>query len=371
MHNELAYFDETLQRVTRSSHRRHCENYTSGCLSAARTKFQSRLSSRATPWKIHAEIQLLCFYEHSPDIPHPRIICSSKSACYLCDLFIKTHGKFQTPRTHGRLYDKWILPEWPISEAPANEYILPVVEQFNAALEAKILHTLNRKRLPCRHPNESTLPLREPWSSTSTLSRAYTRYSTAEASDHAYDDVFEDQEEPPPQNSAFADTGSFKTALEDSLYTTQTPPVKRDTPKEQQRNGERGAIVIPLRPNAASQRLTRGDWAYHKLTHPCDTFTVQTDVVSLHAAWDYKAMEATHGLFAAHNICWVQVKWLGCGSQGTQEDARFGCIDLDTLESNQDKTVESGTVSGAKELYLKKGEHLLLIKYTFEDLGQG
>jgi len=159
--------------------------------------------------------------------------------------------------------------------------------------------------------------------------------------------------------------------LEDSLYTTQTPPVKRDTPKEQQRNGERGAIVIPLRPNAASQRLTRGDWAYHKLTQPCDTFTVQTDVVSLHASWDYKAMEATHGLFAAHNICWVQVKWLGCGSQGTQEDARFGCIDLDTLESNQDKTVESGTVSGAKELYLKKGEHLLLIKYTFEDLGQG
>jgi len=32
--DELAYFDETLQRVTRSSHRRHCENYTSGCLSA-------------------------------------------------------------------------------------------------------------------------------------------------------------------------------------------------------------------------------------------------------------------------------------------------------------------------------------------------
>lgn len=48
----------------------------------------------------------------------------------------------------------------------------------------------------------------------------------------------------------------------------------------------------------------------------------------------------------------------------TRDDARFGCIDLDTLESNQDKTVECRTVSGSKELYLKKGEHMLLIKYT-------
>jgi len=78
---------------------------------------------------------------------------------------------------------------------------------------------------------------------------------------------------------------------------------------------------------------------------------VQTDVVSLHAAWDYKAMEATHGLFAAHNTYWVQVKWLGCGSQGTQEDARFRCINLDTLGSNQDRTIKSRTVSGAIELF--------------------
>lgn len=29
-------------------------------------------------------------------------------------------------------------------------------------------------------------------------------------------------------------------------------------------------IVSPLRPIAASRRLTRGDWAYHKLTYPSD-----------------------------------------------------------------------------------------------------
>lgn len=47
--DNLVGFDKTLERVTRSSHRRHHESCTSGCLSAARRKFQSRLSSRATP----------------------------------------------------------------------------------------------------------------------------------------------------------------------------------------------------------------------------------------------------------------------------------------------------------------------------------
>ena len=91
-----------------------------GPLKVARTRFQSRISYCATAWKIHAEIQLLFFYEEKPNVPHPRMICSSKSACYLCDLFIKCHGQFLTPRTHGKLYDKWSLPERsPIAANPS------------------------------------------------------------------------------------------------------------------------------------------------------------------------------------------------------------------------------------------------------------
>ncbi|KAH7303693.1 hypothetical protein BKA65DRAFT_225964 [Rhexocercosporidium sp. MPI-PUGE-AT-0058] len=62
--------------------------------------------------KIHAEIQLLFLYELHPGRPQPRVICSSKSACYLCNLFFHLYGGFHVPRTHGRLYDKWILPHW-------------------------------------------------------------------------------------------------------------------------------------------------------------------------------------------------------------------------------------------------------------------
>ena len=53
--------------------------------------------------KVHAEIQLLFFYELHSERIRPRTICSSKSACYLCDLFFRLHGQYYVPRTHGRL----------------------------------------------------------------------------------------------------------------------------------------------------------------------------------------------------------------------------------------------------------------------------
>jgi hypothetical protein len=62
--------------------------------------------------KVHAEIKLLFYYELNPDHPRPRIICSSKSACYLCNLFFRFHEGFSIPRTHGRLYEKWVFPDW-------------------------------------------------------------------------------------------------------------------------------------------------------------------------------------------------------------------------------------------------------------------
>ncbi|KAF7944996.1 uncharacterized protein EAE97_005629 [Botrytis byssoidea] len=57
------------------------------------------------------EIQLISFYEQFPAGLPPRCIGSSKSACFLCDLFIKKHGLYRISRSHGRLYPKWTIPE--------------------------------------------------------------------------------------------------------------------------------------------------------------------------------------------------------------------------------------------------------------------
>lgn len=107
----LLGFDTVVERHIGPLHQSRDWQRHSRALEMARTSFQSRISDCATAWKIHAEIQLLFFYEKNPNIPHPRIISSSKSACYLYDLFIKFYGKFLTLRIYGKLYDKWVLPE--------------------------------------------------------------------------------------------------------------------------------------------------------------------------------------------------------------------------------------------------------------------
>jgi hypothetical protein len=59
---------------------------------------------------VHSEVQLILFYErYHNDLP-PRAIGSSKSACFLCDLFIKYHGQFGISHCHMKLYPKWTIP---------------------------------------------------------------------------------------------------------------------------------------------------------------------------------------------------------------------------------------------------------------------
>jgi OTT_1508-like deaminase len=61
-------------------------------------------------WPVHAEIQLLFYYELNSSAVSPRVIYSTKKPCFLCSLFFSLHGKFHIPPTHGRLYEKWALP---------------------------------------------------------------------------------------------------------------------------------------------------------------------------------------------------------------------------------------------------------------------
>ena len=82
------------------------ERYKDKSVSLVQNEFEHQLRESTTRWKVHAEIKLLLFYESQHTLRIPRVICSSKKACYLCDLFIKKHGKYFMPRTHGKLYDK-------------------------------------------------------------------------------------------------------------------------------------------------------------------------------------------------------------------------------------------------------------------------
>ncbi|KAL1845423.1 hypothetical protein Plec18170_009779 [Paecilomyces lecythidis] len=65
-----------------------------------------------TSLAVHAEMQLLGFYDHDPQkLPSFRFIGVSKKSCYLCDKFLAIHPKsFRVSACHQKLYVSWIPP---------------------------------------------------------------------------------------------------------------------------------------------------------------------------------------------------------------------------------------------------------------------
>lgn len=107
-------------------------------------KVRGRLGNIA---RVHAEIQLVLYYEENPTASCPRVICSSKSACYLCQLFFSIYGQYHIPSTHGKLYDTW---NWPkrsqLTEARCSDRTRSKFEdmlpQFSELIDQKILECL-------------------------------------------------------------------------------------------------------------------------------------------------------------------------------------------------------------------------------------
>ena len=166
---QMDYLD-ALSRFTQMEGGSHSERRPLASFSMIDQAFARRNRNRPRH-KIHAEIQLLLYYEVNPsDSKHkPRVLCSSKDACYLCYNFIRLHGVFHTPSTHGRIYDSWTLPAKTSLQHPARDRISSAVERLNSLMEGKILQTMNRNARAFPHPNESTLFTWKQCSSTPTL----------------------------------------------------------------------------------------------------------------------------------------------------------------------------------------------------------
>lgn len=106
---------------------------------------------------VHAEVQLLFHYEQNSCKVPPRIICSSKQACFLCDLFFKIHGRFTIPSTHGRLYEKWAIPEAVKSIEPTDKDILTTLRSFVLAINNALLREIQLTRKSYPNPFESII----------------------------------------------------------------------------------------------------------------------------------------------------------------------------------------------------------------------
>jgi hypothetical protein len=94
-------------------------------------KFASQVTKTLTESKIHAEIQLLHHLEMNPSSCPPRVIASSKDACFLCNAFISMHEKMHTARTHGRLYPAWRLPAAPAFVSLQKRFNILLADHIN------------------------------------------------------------------------------------------------------------------------------------------------------------------------------------------------------------------------------------------------
>lgn len=71
-----------------------------------------RTIDRWPKYRIHAEMQLVVFYEENPRLKlYYNYIGCNKQSCYLCYNFIEHHGRFRVDGCHQSLYSLWTVPE--------------------------------------------------------------------------------------------------------------------------------------------------------------------------------------------------------------------------------------------------------------------
>jgi hypothetical protein len=120
----------------------------------AKDQYCRQVMNILTKAKIHSEVQIIAHFELHPPLTLPRVICSSKDACFLCNLFIKVYGKLHTPRSHGRLYPGWRLPCLPQLQEVEQRFCQSLQGNFQESCTT-LLST--RRKVLRPNPIESTL----------------------------------------------------------------------------------------------------------------------------------------------------------------------------------------------------------------------
>lgn len=128
------------------------------CKREGRSSLEDSISHASSlSYPVHAEIQLLFHYEKVAAQGFiPRIICSNKRACFLCNLFFRVHARFLIPESHGRLYEKWALPADILSLEQCLESSRKL-RVFSQEIGNWINREIQLRRKPFKPPYESTM----------------------------------------------------------------------------------------------------------------------------------------------------------------------------------------------------------------------
>lgn len=348
--------------------------------------------------KVHAEIQLLFFYELNPGRLRPRVICSSKSACYLCNLFFKLHGQFYIPRTHGRLYYKWTLPDWQLllPEMRRRDFNV-LLKQFCDALKVKIKAALECGPVRVNHPNESVLVMPAHWSLSNitnvvpSVTESVATLRSTQKQEHlpeVLDSVISNcpiSEAPASSSSTNPDQLLFETfsplkppspPLSSSSPSTltlhpqaQEPVIPRDLPPPETSIGPPTTCShTPLSSSSTAtlkrhEELTQGEPIWRQLSYPNISVNIGTNRLHLHLSCD--AFSPNPDMLSNPNrCCWVRVKWL---RDTETEKINSHTVNVEDLASGNELKSHHGAACTPTELHLRWGEDIVSIKYRFDE----
>lgn len=107
---------------------------------------------------VHAEVQMAIYHETRRSQSLPRMIGSSKAACYLCDAFIRAHGIFQVSKAHRQVYNQWTVPGSPRLDARTMHRLSAALGQVDEEVreELSLAQGCRRGRL---YPFQSSINL--------------------------------------------------------------------------------------------------------------------------------------------------------------------------------------------------------------------
>jgi hypothetical protein len=314
--------------------------------------FKYRTSATLAESKVHAEIQLLFFYEsYRADLP-PRVICSNKSPCYLCHLFFDLHGQFHVPATHGKLYPGWILPTWvaEINDERRRD-IGKMIDNLHARLVLRIQKQVKMKRGPVHQPNESVLWTVAAWSGSSLQSKSFEETSLTSA---ALDGKKQEPEASAEVVDSFAVSAKHQGSPSSSSHDQSPNPTIS--------GGQ------PLCPEPVSS-VKSAVPLLHSLK-PGDVTILEFNEAAMELHLRTRQLNLTFTREQLHKNAAAEPCWIRCRLRGKYE--LFNCgeshnfLDIMSMSPGSEVILEHDTIHADKHLIIAARDEILSVRYCRE-----
>ncbi|KAL8647577.1 MAG: hypothetical protein Q9210_005480 [Variospora velana] len=329
------------------------------------------------PIPVHAEIQLLFYYEKNTCSLPPRIMCSSKQACFLCDLFFKIHGRFTVPSTHGRLYEKWALPD--AVKTIKNGDILRTLRTFVSAIENALLRETQSTRKFYPDPYESMI-LHSAVCSQSNQSKTSARGWSASQRHPCYQDPISAS-----KNDTASRTGLPIPCAGETVPATATESRIEALSSRSEASSTATAIMCaPLPSHALSQRvissgestdsdnlhvsLKKGHPIWREISSSSHSFHARTPQIRLTISKDVllghqRTRETSHDpVVAGCGHYWVILEYLSDGSVAQGEDVPL--VNVLDLPTQDEMVLDYGTADWPRGLRVCGNDDVISITYS-------